>query len=35
MATINEENDSPKYFNFEGMDAPLKDEKKDIKEKKI
>jgi len=34
MSTINEENDSPEFFNFDGMISPLKDEKKDIQEKK-
>ena len=34
MVTINEENDSPEFFNFDGMSEPLKYEKKDIKEKK-
>jgi len=34
MSTNNEENDSPEFFNFDGMSAPLKDEKKDIQERK-
>jgi len=33
MSTINEENDSPEFFNFDGMSHPLKDDKKDIKKK--
>ena len=34
MSAINEENDSPEFFNFDGMSSPLKDEKKDKQEKK-
>ena len=34
MASVNEENDSPDFFNFDGMSSPLKNEKEDIKEKK-
>ena len=34
MSEINEENDSPEFFNFDGMSSPLKDEKKDKQEKK-
>ncbi len=34
MSTNNEENDSPEFFNFDGMSAPLKDEKNDTQEKK-
>ena len=34
MSTNNEENDSPEFFNFDGMSSPLKDEKKDLEEKK-
>ena len=34
METNNEENDSPAFFNFDGMSSPLKDEKSDRKEKK-
>ena len=34
MSTNNGENDSPDFVNFDGMNTPLKNENKDIKEKK-
>jgi len=33
MSTNNDENDSPEFFNFDGMSSPLKNEKEDLKEK--